>query len=141
MILVLSRTPSPLRTFQRQDHLAPLPCAIIIPMTLTAYFRFHGDLVPLLPPDQQGGYFAYPFQGRQSAKHLVEARRVPHTEVGELRIDDQTISLDALVQDGERVDVYPCTPPPAPEPDPRFILDNHLGRLAAHLRMLGFDCL
>jgi uncharacterized protein with PIN domain len=24
---------------------------------------------------------------------------------------------------------------------PRFLLDNHLGRLASHLRMLGFDCL
>ncbi len=25
--------------------------------------------------------------------------------------------------------------------EPRFILDCHLGRLAAHVRMLGFDCL
>ena len=25
--------------------------------------------------------------------------------------------------------------------EPRFLLDNHLGRLAAHLRMLGFDSL
>ena len=25
--------------------------------------------------------------------------------------------------------------------DPRFLLDCHLGRLTAHLRMLGFDCL
>jgi uncharacterized protein with PIN domain len=25
--------------------------------------------------------------------------------------------------------------------EPRFLLDNHLGRLAAYLRMLGFDCL
>ncbi len=110
-------------------------------MTLTAFFRFHGDLAPLLPPEQRGGCFAYPFNGRQSAKHLVEAARVPHTEVSGLRIDDQPACLDAIIQDGERVDVFPCTPPADPEPDPRFILDNHLGRLAAHLRLLGFDCL
>ncbi len=110
-------------------------------MTSTAFFRFHGNLLPLLPPDRRDGYFAYPFQGRQSAKHLVEAARVPHTEVGELRIDDQTASLEVILQDGERVDVFPCLPPAEPEPDPRFILDNHLGKLAAHLRLLGFDCL
>ena len=110
-------------------------------MTSTAYFRVHRDLAPLLPPERRDGPFAYPFNGEQSAKHLVEAARVPHTEVGELRIDDQSASLERLVQNSERVDVFPCTPTPDPEPDPRFILDNHLGRLAAHLRLLGFDCL
>jgi hypothetical protein len=110
-------------------------------VTSTAFFRFHGDLLPLLPPDRREGYFAYPFNGRQSAKHLVEAARVPHTEVGELRIGDLTASLEVIVQHGERVDVFPCLPPAVPETAPRFILDNHLGRLAASLRMLGFDCL
>ena len=110
-------------------------------MSFTAQFCFHGDLAPLLPPERRDGPFAYPFNGGQSAKHLVEAVRVPHTEIGELRIDDQPASLDRLIQHGERVDVFPCTPPTDPELDPRFILDNHLGRLAAHLRLLGLDCL
>ena len=110
-------------------------------MSFTAQFCFHGDLAPLLPPERRDGPFAYPFNGGQSAKHLVEAARVPHTEVGDLRIDDQPASLDRLIQHGERVDVFPCTPPLDPETDPRFILDNHLGRLAAHLRLLGLDCL
>ena len=30
---------------------------------------------------------------------------------------------------------------PEPLRDPRFVLDVHLGRLAAYLRMLGFDTL
>jgi uncharacterized protein len=34
----------------------------------------------------------------------------------------------------------PSLIPPAPDP-PRFVLDGHLGRLARHLRMLGFDAL
>jgi uncharacterized protein with PIN domain len=29
---------------------------------------------------------------------------------------------------------------PEPLRDPRFVLDVHLGKLAAHLRLLGFDC-
>ena len=29
----------------------------------------------------------------------------------------------------------------APLREPRFVLDGHLGRLAAYLRMLGFDVL
>ncbi len=107
----------------------------------TATFRFYGDLLPLLSPVQRAGYFLYPFKGRQSAKHLVEAASVPHTEVGALFIDGQPAGLEAIVRGGQQVDVLPCQPPVSAEPDPRFILDNHLGRLAASLRMLGFDCL
>ncbi len=28
-----------------------------------------------------------------------------------------------------------------PEPEPRFVLDVHLGKLATYLRLLGFDAL
>jgi hypothetical protein len=53
------------------------------------------------------------------------------------------------VQDGDRISVYPVfesidiTPlvrvRPQPLREPRFVLDTHLGQLAAYLRMLGFD--
>ena len=39
--------------------------------------------------------------------------------------------------DGDRILVYPRDPEHLA--DPRFVLDQHLGRLAAYLRMLGFD--
>jgi len=55
------------------------------------------------------------------------------------------------VQDGDRISVYPVfesfdiTPllrvRPRPLRQPRFVLDVHLGRLAAYLRLLGFDTL
>ena len=55
------------------------------------------------------------------------------------------------MRDGDRISVYPVfeafdIAPVArlrPEPlrEPRFVLDAHLGRLAAYLRMLGFDSL
>jgi uncharacterized protein with PIN domain len=42
----------------------------------------------------------------------------------------------------EALDVTPLVKVrPKPLREPRFVLDTHLGRLAAHLRMLGFDTL
>ena len=109
-------------------------------MMLSAQFHFHGDLIGLLKKDQQVG-FTYHFTGSQSAKHLIESVSVPHTEVGSLQVNILEQNLGWIVQNGEQVDVFPCPTPLLPEPDPRFILDNHLGRLAAGLRLLGFDCL
>jgi uncharacterized protein with PIN domain len=52
--------------------------------------------------------------------------------------------LGYLVKEGDQVEVYPS--PAAGNASveqglPCFILDNHLGRLAVYLRMLGFDTL
>jgi len=79
------------------------------------------------------------FRGGQSIKHLVESLGVPHPEIGRVQISGQKGSLDTITQDEDGVEVHPiqnvCTI------EPRFLLDGHLGRLAAYLRMLGFDCL
>jgi uncharacterized protein with PIN domain len=79
---------------------------------------------------------------------LIESLGIPHTEVGFLHANGQEIDLSYITQDGDQIEVYPVpldtSPPglgslaPLPEED-RFVLDNHLGRLAYYLRMLGFD--
>jgi hypothetical protein len=74
---------------------------------------------------------------------------VPHPEVGSIEVGDRTLSLDALVEEGAWIKVYPPRLPlPLPaalasgaEEPIRFVLDNHLGRLAAYLRLFGFDTL
>lgn len=91
------------------------------------------------------------FDGRVSIKDMIEALGVPHTEVDLILVDGRSVDFDYLVQDGDRVSVYPVfesidiTPlvrvRPRPLREPRFVLDTHLGRLAAYLRMLGFDTL
>jgi len=48
-------------------------------------------------------------------------------------------SLNDITQDQDHVELYPIENGCPIEP--RFVLDCHLGRLTAHLRMLGFDCL
>ena len=105
----------------------------------TAYFLFVGRLKDFLPREQKDQTIHVEFRGSQSIKHLVESRGVPHPEVGPVLINDQEGTLNKITQDGDRVEVHPV--PNGWPVEPRFILDNHLGRLAVYLRMLGFDCL
>jgi uncharacterized protein with PIN domain len=105
----------------------------------TAHFLFLGRLNDFLPGDQKESSILVEFRGRQSLKHLVEALGVPHPEIGQLQVNGREASLDTITQDGAQVEVHPIQNGCPIEP--RFLLDNHLGRLAAYLRMLGFDCL
>ena len=104
-----------------------------------AYFLFLGRLKDFLPHEQREQSIAVEFRGRQSIKHLAESLGVPHPEMGQVEINGQEGSLNTITQDGDQVQIYPI--PDGYPAEPRFLLDNHLGRLAAYLRMLGFDCL
>lgn len=105
----------------------------------TAYFLFFGRLNDFLHRDQRDRNIPVHFHGRQSIKHLAESLGVPHPEIGRVQVNGQEAKLSAITQDGDRVGVHPI--PNGSPVEPRFLLDNHLGRLAAYLRMLGFDCL
>jgi uncharacterized protein with PIN domain len=105
----------------------------------TADFLFLGRLNDFLPRDQRGKAIAVDFRGRQSVKHLAESLGVPHPEIGHVQVNGQAGTLSTITQDGDRVELHPL--PDGCTVEPRFVLDNHLGRLAAYLRMLGFDCL
>lgn len=111
-------------------------------MMITATFHLFPDLNDFLPPERRSGLFDETFESGQSIKHLIEAAGVPHTEVGEIRVNDQAVSFDYLVQNGDQAAVFQATSSNTPGPVTAiFVLDNHLGRLAAYLRMLGFDTL
>lgn len=115
----------------------------------SATFLFYGELNDFLPKSQRGQPLQCLFRGRQTVKHLIESLGVPHPEVGSIEVEDRTLPLDALVEDGAWIKVYPPSLPlPLPgslasgtEEAIRFVLDNHLGRLAAYLRLFGFDTL
>jgi uncharacterized protein with PIN domain len=91
------------------------------------------------------------FKGRQSIKHIIESLGIPHTEIGLLTTDERPIDFTYLVQDNDRVVVHPATPDNDNYSglfnndrlaiEPRFILDNHLGKLATYLRILGLDAI
>ena len=114
-------------------------------------FRFYQELNDFLPPGRRQREFEHWINGRASVKDAIEALGVPHTEVDLILVSGQSVGFDRLLQDGDRVSVFPrfesldISPllhlRPAPLRQPRFVLDGHLGRLAAYLRLFGFDCL
>lgn len=108
-----------------------------------ARLRFHGELNDFLASWRRGVEVSVAFRGEQSVKHLVESLGAPHTEVGAIQVGERAVGFDYIVQDGDQVSVFPLDPLTWTRPlgEPHFVLDNHLGRLAAYLRMLGFDAL
>ena len=117
----------------------------------SAEFRFYEELNDFLPPERRRIDFAYSVAGTRSVKDAIESIGVPHTEVDLILVDGRSVGFDCVLSGGERVAVYPVferldiTPlqhlRPRPLRAPRFVLDTHLGKLARHLRMAGFDCL
>ncbi|WNG53991.1 twitching motility protein PilT [Archangium gephyra] len=113
--------------------------------------RFYGALNDFLAPERRGVEFVHTVQGTPAVKDLIESLGPPHPEVDVMLVDGEAVDFSHRVGDGQRLAVYPAftsidvTPlvrvgPPA-LPEPRFLLDVGLGRLAGLLRMLGFDTL
>lgn len=116
-----------------------------------AYVRFYAELNDFLPPSRKGQTSGYAFDVSGSVKDMIESMGVPHTEVDLILANGEPVDFAYLVQDGDRISVYPTFQSldispvlrlrPQPLREMRFIADGHLGRLAAYLRMLGFDTL
>ncbi len=115
----------------------------------SAQFRFYAELNDFLPPSRRGMQFSRAFVGSPSVKDAIESLGVPHSEVDLVLVDGESVDFRFPLRDGARVSVYPVFESidispiarvrPSPLREPRFVLDVHLGRLAAYLRMLGFD--
>jgi len=112
-----------------------------------ATFRFYAQLNDLLPREWRGRAVAHVFRAPASIKDRIEAHGVPHTEVVAILVGGAAVGFDYPLRDGDEADVYPCSVAPStavalrpPYPRGRFVLDQHLGRLAAYLRLLGLDC-
>lgn len=105
-----------------------------------ADFHFHPDLNTFLIPERRGGVYNERFESGQSVKHLIEAAGVPHTEIGQIKVNGISKDFGYQVQNDDQVTLFRATAENSPlRIGARFVLDNHLGRLAAYLRMLGFD--
>jgi len=105
-----------------------------------AIFDFSPELQSLLKYELRGKTVIIKFRGAQSVKHLIESLGIPHTEIGELRANGVKTDQGTIVQNNDRIKVWPVDSANL-ENEPIFVIDGHLGRLASHLRMLGLDCL
>jgi hypothetical protein len=115
----------------------------------TATIRINGALNDFLSAARRERPISHPFDGEPGVKDIIEALGVPHPEVDLVLVNGEPARFDRRLRDGDDVSVYPpglgpavpssarVGPPPLDEP--RFVVDGHLGRLAAYLRMLGFD--
>ncbi len=120
-------------------------------MGARARFRFYEELNDFLAPPRRQVEFEATCADRATVKHAIQALGVPHTEVELVLVNGESVDFDRLVQDGDRVSVYPrfeafdIAPLLRVRPQPlrltRFVADAHLGGLARLLRMTGFDTL
>ena len=109
-----------------------------------AAFRFYGHLNNFLAYDKREVDFTQPFKGNRSIKDMIEALGVPHTEIARITVNEEQVDFGYHVRHDDQIKVYPRSETAViagPPGDKRFVLDIHLGRLVAHLRMLGFDAL
>jgi uncharacterized protein with PIN domain len=120
----------------------------LIPVTL----HFHGWLKVLAGRTRRGEELPTPFFTRRtSTKNLIESFGVPHTEIGGIRADCGNVTFDHVIEHRTRLDISPLCPPvnvlapstlrPEPLPAIRFLVDMNVAKLAAKLRMAGFDTL
>lgn len=118
---------------------------------VTATFRFYQELNEFLAPERRWHAFDCPCAQAATVKHMIEALGVPHTEVELVLVNGASVGFEWLLQEGDRVAVYPKFE--AFDVSPllrvrehtlramRFVADAHLGGLARLLRMAGFDTL
>lgn len=111
--------------------------------------RFYAELNDFLPPARRQTAIERSLMGPTAVKDLIEGVGVPHTEVDLVLVNGQSVDFSYRVKDGDYVSVYPVFESvdigsitrvrPDPLRELRFVLDGHLGRLAAYLRLAGFD--
>ena len=116
-----------------------------------ATIRFYAELNELVRPERRFRDSEVEFAGSPAVKDVIESLGVPHGEIDLLLLNGRPAAFGDRLRDDDRVAVYPAfeafdiaeltSVRAAPLREPRFVLDGHLGRLAAYLRMLGFDVL
>lgn len=113
--------------------------------------RCYAELNDFLPYGRRHVAFDVQSDEGGSAKDLLEGLGIPHTEVDLILVNGETVGFDRRLAGGDRVAAYPVFEAfdiaavsrvrPEPLREVRFVLDGHLGRLSAYLRLAGFDCL
>ena len=113
--------------------------------------RLYAGLNAFVSRRRRQATLALSLDEHDSVKHVLESLGVPHTEVDLVLVNGASVDFAYRVHNGDRIAAYPrfealdvasaSRVRPAPLPEPRFVLDAHLGTLARSLRLLGFDTL
>lgn len=113
--------------------------------------RCYAELNDFLTADRRQRTIEVHLNAPAPVRHLIVNLGIPPSEVELVMINGSSKGLDAGLGDGDRVALYPMFESLDISPllrmrrrplrSVRFIADAHLGRLARHLRLLGFDTL
>ena len=77
-----------------------------------ARFRFYAELSDFLSAERREREFPHSFLLPPSIKDVIESLGVPHPEVDRLLVNGVPVDFSYLVQDGDRVSVYPISTSP-----------------------------
>lgn len=113
---------------------------------LEVKIKFHGELNIFLNRSGRNKTSIVGLNEHSSVKDVIESRGVPHPEVLLIMVNGKAAGFDYNVRDNDAIEIFPFTGDPDieglvenPLPEPKFVLDVHLGTLARKLRLLGFD--
>ncbi len=111
--------------------------------------RAYAELNDFLPVSVRQRTFEVALPFGATVRDLVAAIGIPPVEVDLVLVDGEPVEWSYRLQSGQRLALYPVFEAidispvqrlrPKPLREPRFVCDVHLGRLAAYLRLLGFD--
>ena len=69
--------------------------------------RFYEELNDFLSPALRKTDITHEFERRTSVKDMIESFGVPHTEVDIILVNGHSVDFSRIVQDGDRISVYP----------------------------------
>ncbi|HUI64789.1 MAG TPA: Mut7-C RNAse domain-containing protein [Bacteroidota bacterium] len=113
--------------------------------------RFYAELNEHLPAGMRQAEFSHAAGEGATLGTLLAEFALRGNEVDLILVNGESAALSHILRENDRVSIYPVfdsidvTPLTKMDDRPRrrmrFVLDVHLGKLAHHLRMMGFDTL
>jgi hypothetical protein len=113
--------------------------------------RFYEELNDFLPPERRKCLFPYTFEGELPVETLLRDLHVPLELVELVLVNGNSVGFPFLLNNGDTVSVYPVIESldvrsivrvrKKPLRQIRFLVEPELRRLAAYLRLFGFDTL
>lgn len=118
-------------------------------LVISVQVRCYAELNDDLPAWMHQRTFPYEVRDASTVGDLTQALGLSEVVVDLVLVNGKSVGWSHKLSAGDRVSLYPVFESfdiadvtrlrPEPLRQPRFVLDVHLGKLANHLRMVGFD--
>jgi uncharacterized protein len=113
----------------------------------TVRLNLHGDLDFFLRSGTHGRNIERSLSEKTAVKDVIESCGVPHPEIDLILVNGHPVDFYYGIANAANIELYPVGTKPTQFNEKRlqvatnamFVVDGHLGRLARHLRLLGFD--